>query len=507
MNQYLSEAFKSLDSLNEDVFSINEDGLQDLVKFEEEDEDTNIIDIIDTEAETYDDLEDSYEGKIILDCSVCHSKQYKNIEDIIIEGDLANVGEECPFCYTNDGFKVIGQVAPFNKEEIENEKENNPEEPKENKEDTELKEAVGTLEKPMSKIKGTLGNVLTAHADELAQVYDAQSAIALLDRLEPEIDQKDYLKKVKFEIMRAPRKAVNHLYNIILKGDGMGTKMESIFSKKPTKETIINPLDLKKGDLVIGMYRDDGDDEFNNDPSSTFQKPRKVKNVRTYKDGDTDMVDVQFTDGNMAIPSDIYARMLVKENLEESVNNINVETDDSIVNVATEDDGKVTITTEPKSTEVEAGDEVIAPIEPEIQNEISDNVANGAEIEIDVDEFDEESFDELGESYLKKIYENIDTYKTSQVSLDNNTLKVEGVIKFKSGNAKKTSFLFEARTATKTGKVKFIGENTQITKGKKAFTITGNIKDRKFLSESLTYNYGAKTPNGKTKRLYGTIKM
>ena len=433
MSQYLSEAFKSLDSLNEDVFSVDENGLQDLVKFEEEDEDTNIIDIIDAEAETYDDLEDSYEGKIILDCSICHSKQYKNIEDVIIEGELANVGEECPFCYTNDGFKVIGQVAPFNKEEVkdveidteETEPEDTKEDTAKDKEEDKLEEAVGTLERPMSKIEGTLGNVLTAHADELSKVYDAQSAITLLDKLEPEISQKDYLKNVKFDIMRAPRKAVNYLYNIILKGDGMGRENESLKESQP---------------------------------------------------------------------------------ITEDVNNVNVETDEDIINVSTDDNGKVTVTTEPKTAEVEVGEEIIAPLEPEVQNEIKDNVANGDEIEIDVDEFDEESFDELGESYLKKIYENVDTYKTSQVSLDNNTLKVEGVIKFKSGNTKKTSFLFEARTATKTGMVKFIGENTQITKGKKAFIITGNINNKKFLSESLTYNYGAKTPEGKTKRLYGTIK-
>ena len=26
---------------------------------------------------------------------------------------IANIGEECPYCYTSDGFKVIGEVAPF----------------------------------------------------------------------------------------------------------------------------------------------------------------------------------------------------------------------------------------------------------------------------------------------------------------------------------------------------------------------------------------------------------
>lgn len=450
MNQYLSEAFKSLDILNEEVFSVDENGLKDLVTFEENDEDTNIIDIIDTEAETIDDLEDSYEGKIILDCTICHSKQYRNVEDVIIEGDLANVGEECPFCYTNDGFKIIGQVAPFkNEEEIDE-----PKSEEETPVDESLNEATATL----SRVKGTLGNVLTAHADELAQVYDAKSALAFLDSIEPEVDQKDYLKRVRLDIIKRPQGAVNYLYNIILKGDGMGREVEE---------------DL----LVRG---EDG-------KLTTTSQDGRWGNSKEW-----DYNNEELEEHN-------------KESLEESVNNVNVETDEDVINVATDDNGKVTVTTEPKVAAVES-EEVITPIEPEVQNELKDNVGSGEEIEIDIDEFDEESFDDLGESYLKNIYDNIDSYKTSKVTLDENVLKVDGSIKFKSGNTKKTSFLFEARTATKTGKVKFIGENAQITKGKKAFTITGKIEGKKFLSESLNYNYGAKTPEGKTKRLYGTIK-
>ena len=84
MSQYLSEAFKKLDTLNEETFSVTDSGLQDFVKFTEDDEDENIIDIIDVEAETNEDLEDSYIGKVILDCCVCHSKLYKDTEEYIM---------------------------------------------------------------------------------------------------------------------------------------------------------------------------------------------------------------------------------------------------------------------------------------------------------------------------------------------------------------------------------------------------------------------------------------
>lgn len=349
MSQYLNEAFKKLDTLNEETFSVTDSGLQDFVKFTEDDENENIIDIIDVDAETAEDLEDSYIGKVILDCCVCHSKIYKDTEDVVIEDDLANVGEECPFCYANDGYKIVGQVAEFDEDDEEDDTDEESEETKEDDDDDESEE----------------------------------------------LDE--------------------------------------------------NILDTKT----------------------------KAK------------------DGSKSI--------------KEGINNLSLNTDDTHMEMTSDENGKVTITTEPVGNEKTDENETIAPVEPEVQNEIKSNVAEGEEIDIDVDEFDEESFDELGEGYLKKVYENVDSFKTSKVSYNDNTLVLEGVIKFNSGKSKKTTFLFENKQITKKGKVRFIGENKEIARGKKSFTITGRIDNKKFLSESFNYNYGVKTPLGKVKRIYGTI--
>ena len=117
MSQYLSEAFKKLNFLNEETFAVNTDGLEDFIKFEDDDDFVDSIDVIDPEAETEEDLQDSYVGKVILDCCVCHSKIYKDKEDVIIEDDIANVSDECPFCYSVDGYKVIGEVSTFDEDE------------------------------------------------------------------------------------------------------------------------------------------------------------------------------------------------------------------------------------------------------------------------------------------------------------------------------------------------------------------------------------------------------
>ena len=343
---YLAEAFKALNALNEDTFSLNDDGIRKLSEFEQNDDLTDEISVIDPEAETEDDLQDSYIGKVILDCSVCHSKLYKDKTEVTVdeEQQLANVGEECPYCYTSDGFKVIGEVAAF-KDESEDE------------EDDESK-------------------------------------------------------------------------------------------------------------------KEDEDDEDEEDD----------------EESKTDDLD---------------------ESLTESVNNVNVETDDSIVNVNTDENGKVMVSTEPKN-DLGNGDEMLAPLSDETETEILNNDLGideeTPEEDVDIEDFDEESFDELGESYLRNIYENVNSYKTTQVKQKNNKLVVEGLITFNSGNVKKTSFVFESKDINTNGKVRFIGENLNITRGKKAFTVKGEINNGKFISESLNYNYRAKDDSGKSTRIYGTVK-
>ena len=161
-----------------------------------------------------------------------------------------------------------------------------------------------------------------------------------------------------------------------------------------------------------------------------------------------------------------------------------------------EEDGKVTVTTEPKEVCCDKDDEVIVPVDQETKDEIS----------IDVDDFDEDSFDELGESYFKNVYDNVSSFKTSSVSDKDGKVVVEGVIKFNSGKSKKTNFVFEATKSKVKGKTVLLGENTQITPNKKAFTLKGAVKDKKFVCESLNYKYNTKDVDGAFRRIYGTAR-
>lgn len=486
MSQYLSEAFKKLDILNEDTFAINDNGLEDFVKFEEEDEFEDSIDVIDTEAETIEDLQDSYVGKVILDCCVCHSKIYKDVEDVVIEDDIANANEECPFCYTTDGYKVIGQVAAFDEEEEE--------EPKE-VEDTDIEEKDETeTEEKDDKIEEGLFGIKTKKEKEKEAKAKAEKE-----------RQKQRDKELKDQEERARQQSVADSW---ARNDRAKRDAQREYNRnRPTTQ----------GSRVsntgkAGVYYSGGD-YYNEDLKESFK-------IVDRKTGFT--IDNGFTTEKDALneiedkyQSEIGRYKVVKEEFKEStdesksikedINNLSLDTDDTHMEMTSDENGKVTITTEPLETSI-TSEETIKPLEPEVQNEIDSNVEDGGEIEIDMDEFDEESFDELGEGYLKKVYENVNSFKTSNVSFIKDKLILEGIINFTSGKSKKTNFVFGMREATKSGKVRFIGENKEIARGRKSFTITGRVDNKKFLSESLNYNYGVKGVNGKSQRLYGTIK-
>ena len=164
---------------------------------------------------------------------------------------------------------------------------------------------------------------------------------------------------------------------------------------------------------------------------------------------------------------------------------------------------KIKVESEPK--EDKSQEETIAPLTTEQAEEIVD-INEPEDVDIDIDEFDADEIGELGESYLKRVYENVNSFKVSNKKLDSDKLIVEGLITFNSGKTLNTSFQFSPSTITKSGKVKLIGENLGITKRKGAFTLSGKLDGKKLISESLTYNYSAKaSKDAKAQRVYGRV--
>ena len=195
----------------------------------------------------------------------------------------------------------------------------------------------------------------------------------------------------------------------------------------------------------------------------------------------------------------------------ESIDDLSMTANDTHIEVGEDESGKVTVTMEPVTSD---GGEMIAPISDETETELmggedmsiedEEATTDDEAIDMPVDEVDEESIDGLGESFLRRVYRNVESFKTSSVKQRGNSLIVEGAIRFTTGNTKRTSFIFEALDATRSGKVRFIGKNRQLAEGKNAFTLTGRMRGNKLIAESLNYNYTHKDENGKLSRVYGT---
>lgn len=446
-NTYLTEAFKKLNLLNEEVFDADEEGVEELADLASE-EDT--VDIIDADAETEEEIEDSYVGKVVLDCCICHSKIYKDADSVVIDEDaeLANVGEECPYCYSVDGYKIIGQIAPFESES-------------ELKVEIEDKDGDGKIE------------------DDEVEISDAGLEEALKRKRARIIEKCKNTKKFKKSIRLKESDEIETIEDKIEDVvDTLSDEAIEDLTSQMIADYIVDNIDRIDNDEVQAVV-DEIEDQIPEEPAGDVE-------------GDA---------------------LQVVEDLER----VELETEDKVIKVSEEEKEEVPDAEMIEPLDVEAETEIVSATSDEnAEEEVSDEQEFDAEemseegedefVDQDFDEFEEEDFDELGESYLKKVYDNVQTFKTSNVSTKGNTLKLEGIITFNSGNKKSTTFLFEAKDITKKGKVRFIGENCQISRGKKSFTLTGAIKGNKLIAESLNYNYRTKDANGKSVRLYGTIK-
>lgn len=78
--------------------------------------------IVDLDAETADDILPSYVGKVVIQCPQCMEKFYYDPEDIVESDDpeTVNVGEKCQHCGNEDGYMLIGKIAPVNDDELAN---------------------------------------------------------------------------------------------------------------------------------------------------------------------------------------------------------------------------------------------------------------------------------------------------------------------------------------------------------------------------------------------------
>ena len=541
MSVILNEAFRQLEAMDQDVFDADKEGLKKLDAFLDNDEATDVSVVIDPDAENEDELKDSYIGKILCRCVVCQSDIMKDEEDLHKDEncpDVVNCGDECPMCQSVDGYKIIGRIAPY--------------EPQDKMEEA-LRES-----KDVTKGEKSIAAVLNK-AENKAKMEAAGSDVEKLKSVVLDILEADELKDNK-AIEEAKRILVNAkgfkfltTLTTYMTGDKIISNKK--YDRKGLKEALgttydavlkildDNGYDVEDAEVkeyansaaeYIEFSRSQGDMEdytveqwFKETKSNYPEDLAKLKRVdeafaandlAKYQEWvDFDMkkygrisgiTQNKLNKAGLEVVKDDHGdyEVIAKEDdgkvINESVDSVEVKADGQKVEVKQEDD-KTTVEVSKECEKCENA-ETIAPIDKVEENEIEAKL-DANEDELDIDEFSEEDFDELSESYLKRVYENVDAYKTTKGSVNGNKIMLEGVITFKSGKKAKTNFVFESANKTKSGKLKFLGENKQFAKNK-AFTLTGHKEGKKLFIESFNYKYAIKDADGKSKQLYGTVK-
>ena len=532
-NTYIQEAFRQF-YLTEDAeeFSLNVSGPDDSASFldiiNSAEDDETISDVYDLEAEAKEDLKQSYIGKVILDCNVCHSNVFFDKADVAEdESGLVCKDIECPYCMSNEGYTIIGEVKPFAEEGSEE------------------------LEEP---IEDTLDKEDILSDDESEEIIDDEESIDIDNEITNEddidLEDEDEDEELEEEYLKSSEKLdpskelsegakldkVKELDgNDLISGEETpidGTQGEGLKSNdeirgpkyKEFKEACEKPLKEQQGKV--------DDREF----KICSDKDGEICKVTGEGEAKKTIAEFKKQDKKSGRKGTKYTyKEITNESLSESIEDVSITTDDETMTMSTKEDGGIVVETSPKEeidtieSDMLNGDEMIAPLEPETRAEIEDNIEADDEAEDaleddlfeeepidevpvdeepveDIEDFDNESFDELGESYLRRCYENVNSYETSKISQQaDGSYLIEGRIGFDSGNVKNTQFVFNKNTDSK-GKLKLEGYNNQISKGKKTFKLNCSVEDKTIVCESLNYNYKGKNDLDESVRVYGTVK-
>ena len=530
----LSEAFKQLDCLNEDVFEVSDKGIEELKDFRDSDDSDDTIEVIDPEAENKEEIKDSYVGKIICQCNVCKSLVYFDKDNIQIdeENGTVNADEECPFCFTNSGYSIVGEVAPYSDYQVEATDEDG------NKVDVEVEvEVDGKKVSNESKpIKESIDLSVTDYEGILKFVTKGVQVDGKIHRSfgtgDLEIDitpDDDSINKV---ISAAESIGFNEVDRVINDGPMQGDSWVVLTKQSREGRCLLGIVFNADHDyaFVDAGYDEDEDYEYFNeslenvkldtgdqeieitarDNEPTLGKDEMIAPL----DGDTE-TEITSNDDEDSETEEKDEKLSLGKRKNESVrgNKMRKNCSESLDSIKLDDGNqKIEIKTKEKE-DLPKDSMMVPPSDDTLEDILSDEEIDeepmpedGDIVDVDVDEVEGESFNRLGESFLKKVYENVKSFRTTSAATNGNTLVLEGLITFKSGKSKPTTFKFEANKINSKGKIRFLGENKDISSGRKSFALNCKVSKKAIIPESMTYNYVARGLN-ESQRVTGTVRL
>ena len=177
---------------------------------------------------------------------------------------------------------------------------------------------------------------------------------------------------------------------------------------------------------------------------------------------------------------------------------------------------KASVEVEQEDTSTTGAPEVKPESEVEVKKEVKVEKPSSIEVNVEKEEepsrleslnLNEQRFDRLVNKFVHATYENVDSYATNSLYLDDdNSLIVEGVIKYTSGKEKNAQFkLVEKKvTTTREDAIALTGICEAFNTSEKAFTFRGNIVEKDINFNSLTYNFNTKVLN-ESKNIKGKV--
>lgn len=431
----LMEAFKALDQLNEDVFSVDAEGIKKLNDFMQNDDsvdELSVFDIDSTEDDVIRDDEECNEGDMILDCCVCHSKVFKPISEVVVdeESQIANAGEECPYCFSVEGYKIVGQVKASGEEEASVDEE--------------------VFESDEDSIQG--------EPDVAEEVSDAP--ISDLDSDE----EAEVQESVKDRIIKCHMKdrRIGESVDLLTKDNTIASllrdnmdKLSGITDVNELRDAImdlVNESDIANKPAALKLKRD---------LYSKKSVGALLSTIGTYMTGEK-VIKVGRNSTKSRKESFNHRRKI-----KEDVDTIRITEDDIVISMSND--------------ESEHEDE---DIEGSKDNFIVEPVSDEAKEQIDFNSIDRESAEDAIEESLKESFGNVKFFRCSNIVPRNNRFIVEGVIGFNSGRKRNTNFVFKPRKITESTVI-FKGYSKELKESVKSISLVCRNRGKKCIAESL----------------------
>lgn len=387
--------------------------LEDALDFVNKDEDEETIEqVIDLDAETEEDLSPTYVGKILGQCTTCHSLIYMEPDSLVksedvdsdTDEDIYNVDEECVICGATDGYVLLGKVVPINDKEVDK-----VDEPKED----ETEDDGADNKKPEGE--EPKGNIIE---EPLSESYSKHSNYF---RAYAQIDEGD-------DSLGIDEPVFGHYEN------AFDTEEEAIEAAKSFMK------DVREGKINF--------------------KDGSITGCSVVEIADEDTEEIFFVDIEENLTESTITEVAGGMSKGLSVEDIATKHGVSVEDIENQIKLGAKVEQEHTSDVEEAKKIAMDHLTefPDYYDRLSkmekDAKANYVDSD-EIEELDENKFDSLISSYLKE-----STYKTTDGFIDGNKIRLEGTITNKDGVTSSTQFMFESfKMDNKIIKLKGINES------------------------------------------------